>query len=396
MMLKVDKFDMIRMDYSRERVNINGIYPVQEDMSGSIFFDELYKQYTWYDSLFTPVVRDCSKEFFFDGLEYKLESVSTNMNILAQNETFFVTKVKINAKNDVYIRISQEAINVILDKVLGINNKRFDLTEVTELEARIITSFNDFLYEALAPNFTIEPNRRYTEILHLTYFVKSEVSGNAAKFIISVPKDILSPKEIDTTHQRYSDNDFASCPVEVDLLLGMTSFPLSEVKRLDVGDIVLFENSNSSEMTLICNDIIQKFKVKPNSNIIEPYEAYGGGDMNENNTNLWDSIQVDMSAEFDKVKVTLGELKSIEEGLVVDLCSVYDNKIHLKVGGKIVADGELVIINDRFGVRIGSVKDSEEAEVYQQQASAEESENAPAGVGENFDYSDFEVEDSAQ
>ena len=158
-------------------------------MINSVFFDELYKQFAWFDSVFTPVVESCSSEFFFDGFDYKLASISTNMNVLSQNDTFFVTKVKINSKNDVYIRISQEAINVILDKVLGKNNRRFDLTEVTELEARIITAFNDFLYESLAPNFTIEPHRRYNEILHLTYFVKSEVSDSAAKFIISVPKD---------------------------------------------------------------------------------------------------------------------------------------------------------------------------------------------------------------
>ena len=364
-------------------------------MLNSIFFDELYKQYSWYDNIFTPIVKDCSKDFFFDGLEYKLESISTNMNVLAQNETFFVTKVKINAKNDVYIRISQEAINVVLDKVLGKNNKRFDLTEVTELEARIITAFNDFLYESLAPNFTIEPNRRYSEILHLTYYVKSEVSGNSAKFIISVPKDILSPVEIDTSRQRYTDNDFSECPVEINLCVGTTTFPLSEIKRLEIGDIVLFENSNSSEMTLICNNIIQKFRVNPNTKIVEAYETSGGRDMNENNTNLWDSIQVDMSAEFDKVKVTLGELKSIEEGLVVDLCSVYDNKIHLKVGGKVVADGELIIINDRFGVRIQGVNDSNVADDNLNKKGPDDAieNNNPE---DNFDYSDFEVDEDSE
>ena len=118
-------------------------------MIDSVFFDDLYKQFSWFDSLFTTIVGNCSKEFFFDGFEYKLASISTNMNVLSQNETFFVTKVKINSKNDVYIRISQEAINVILDKVLGKNNRRFDLSEVSELEARVITSFNDFLYETL-------------------------------------------------------------------------------------------------------------------------------------------------------------------------------------------------------------------------------------------------------
>ena len=362
-------------------------------MIGSIFFDELYKQFSWYDSIFTPVIESCSKEFFYEGFEYKLASVSTNMNVLSQNETFFVTKVKINSKNDVYIRISQDAINVILDKVLGKNNKRFELTEVPELEARVITAFNDFIYESVAPNFTIEPNRRYNEILHLTYFVKSVISDTAAKFIISVPKEILKPEEKGNNGQRFTDMDFADCPVEVNLLLGTTMFPLADIKKLDVGDIVLFENSNSSEMTLICENIVQKFKVKPNIKIIEPYDVSGGNEMDAGNTNLWDSIQVDMSAEFDKVKVTLGELKSIEEGLIVDLCSVYDNKISLKVGNKNVATGELVIINDRFGVRIENVCDSNSAPVQENQAQANTEENLQENSGEeDFDYSDFEVE----
>lgn len=362
-------------------------------MTNSVFFDELYKQFSWFDSIFTPTVESCSSEFFFDGFEYKLASISTNMNVLSQNETFFVTKVKINSKNDVYIRISQEAINVILDKVLGKNNRRFDLTEVSELEARIITAFNDALYENLSANFTIEPQRRYTEILHLTYFVKSEVSDSAAKFIISVPKDILTPQALQAKEPRFDDRDFAQCPVEVNLLLGTTTFPITDIKKLDVGDIVVFENSNYSEMTLRCGSIVQKFQVKPNIKIVEPYETGGGDGMEDNtNVNLWDSIQVDMAAEFDKVKVTLGELKSIEEGLIVDLCSVYDNKVALKVGGKTVASGELVIINDRFGVRIEKVNDSSSTSSEPVQTPQEE-EAGSQGSEEDFDYSDFEVDE---
>ena len=368
-------------------------------MIDSVFFDELYKQYSWFDSVFTPAVKNCSNEFFFEGFEYKLASISTNMNVLSQNDTFFVTKVKINSKNDIYIRISQEAINVILDKVLGKNNRRFDLTEVTELEARIITAFNDYLYENLSPNFNIEPQRRYNEILHLTYFVKSEISDMAAKFIISVPKDILSPKSLEQNVQRFTDRDFSKSLVDVKLLLGTTTFPVADIKKLDVGDIVVFENSNSSEMTLVCNNIIQKFQVKPNIKIIEPYDIGGGDGMEENtNTNLWDSIQVDMSAEFDKVKVSLGDLKSIEEGLIVDLCSVYDNKVSLKVGDKLVAKGELIIINDRFGVRIEKVNDSNNEETSSVEEPAnnnvETEEEQPSENGEDFDYSDFEVEEN--
>jgi flagellar motor switch/type III secretory pathway protein FliN len=146
-------------------------------------------------------------------------------------------------------------------------------------------------------------------------------------------------------------------------------------------------------MTLMAANIRQKFKLTPNSKIVEPYNTVNnnmGMEDSMNNSNLWDSIQVDMSAEFDKVKVPLGELKSIEEGLIVDLCSVYDNKVSLKVGGKLVASGELVIINDRFGVRIERVSEANPADNYNEHS---EPENTAEEKGEDFDYSDFEVEE---
>jgi len=364
-------------------------------MTESIFWDELYKQFAWFDSLFTPVVENCSKEFFFDGLEFKLVAASTNMNILSQNDTFFVTKVKINSKNDVFIRISQDAINVILDKVLGKNNRKFDLTEVSELEAKIITAFNDFIFESLTPNFNVDPHRRYTEILHLTYYVKSESSENAAKFIISVPKDVLSPVSLETTKPHFTDDDFIKCMVNASFLVGTTSFPMADVKRLEPGDVVVLEKSNSSRMTLISDGLNQRFQIRPNPKIVEPYENAIGSGMEESmsNSNLWDSIQVDLSAEFEKVKVPLGDLKNIEEGLVVDLCSVYDNKIFLKVGEKVVATGGLVIINDRFGVRIENIPD--QGVTAANNVDNNENGNAKGGqAADDFDYSDFEVEEN--
>lgn len=113
--------------------------------------------------------------------------------------------------------------------------------------------------------------------------------------------------------------------------------------------------------------------------------------MSEENTNLWDSIQVDMSAVFEKVKISLGELKNIEEGLVVDISSVYDNKVYLQVGDKTVAHGNLVIINDRYGVQISEINP---------QASVQNSGSGDYGNNsyndseekEEFDYSDFDPE----
>ena len=138
-----------------------------------------------------------------------------------------------------------------------------------------------------------------------------------------------------------------------------------------------------------------------------------------------------MNAEFDSVKVTLGELKSIENGLVVDLTSLYDNNVTLKVEGKPIASGSLVIVNDRYGVKINQVltPDAPKAKAAPAASNTEDEEDSlqvnyddegenednyssedsydnsnedetPSGDeedGENddeeFDYSDFELED---
>ena len=124
-----------------------------------------------------------------------------------------------------------------------------------------------------------------------------------------------------------------------------------------------------------------------------------------------------MYAEFDAVKIKLGELKDIEEGLVVDLTSLYDNKVTLKVEGKPIASGSLVIINDRYGVKVDNViaqtggvsssgqtfENSEEdysqnqnpEDEYENSGSEEQGEDSlPQGEeDEEFDYSDFELED---
>lgn len=362
----------------------------------SVFLSDLYQQYGWIESIFSPVVQDTADEFFFEGLKFKLISISQNMNILSQNETFFVTKVKINKRNDIFVRISQDTINVILDKVLGNANKDFELSEVSELEARIITAFNDYLYEKLSPSFTIDKDKKYTEILHLTFLVKNELSEDAAKFIISLPRDILTPPKKAPSKQEINEEFYKTCPVEVDLFLGSTRFPLKDIKKLDVGDIVVCDNSKANIMQLVIgNRILRDIKIKPDSRLVVQLEDNGGNEMIEENNNLWDSIQVDMSATFEKVKISLGELKNIEEGLVVDISSVYDNKVYLQVGGKTVAYGDLVIINDRYGVKINGINPQATTSATEEDFDNDENfseQHSENGEKEEFDYSDFDPE----
>ena len=145
-------------------------------------------------------------------------------------------------------------------------------------------------------------------------------------------------------------------------------------------------------MTLHVNGETAEIKVNPDPALIfstnENEEQAMNGKLSKD---MWDTIQVEIGAEFDKIKITLGELRQISEGLVVDIGSVYKNKISLKVENKIIANGELVIINDRYGIRIDEVFKQPEADISALPAKPLEHKNG--NDIENQEMPDEDIED---
>lgn len=372
----------------------------------TIFKNELYDRYNWFYQNFLPTIQAAGDEFFSELFSFKLMSLSKNINVLFQGDDYFVTKIRIDKFHDAFFRCSSDAVDIILNSVLGSKTK-FNLTSVTELEAKIISSFNDYLYEAFSKFLSPPPpktqKRKNLDMIHLTFFIKDKKTDVGAKFIVSLPEVLLSPTPIEIVGNKFDVSDFKACKIDVKVKVGTTKFLLKEVKNLEKEDIVVFENSDIHSMKLIYKNVEKDFKIAPNIGLMTSANNNGGHNMEENSLSqdLWDNIQVEMGAEFEKVKITLGELKNIDQGLVVDISSVYNNKITLRVENKAIAKGELVIINDRYGVRIDEVFASEKAQaeqlqnepVQQIQETHVENEDGDSTSDEEFDYSDFELDD---
>ena len=367
--------------------------------------DELYEQYDWFYKSFLHPIQVAADEFFTELFAFKLISVSKNINILFQGDDYFVTKIRIDKQHDVFFRCSSDAIKVILDSVLG-ESKKFNISNITELEAKIISSFNDYLYNSISqfllPLSTSQKKRKNFDTIHLTFFIRDKHSGSSGKMIVSLPQVLISPEKTGGQAEAFDVSHFRTSKIDVNLKIGTTKFLLKDLKNLEKEDLVIFENSDIHLMTLIYKNYKKEFRLTPNPGLITSISDNGGNNMTENSLSqsLWDNIQVEMGAEFEKVKITLGELKNIEQGLVVDISSVYDNKISLKVENKTIAKGELVIVNDRYGVRIDEVFASEtnqtaqitqsNDEIMQEEA---EPEFVPENTDEEFDYSDFDLDE---
>ena len=397
------------------------------DNINSIEYKELYAQYNWFKKTYPPVVQQASDEFFLPGLKFELAGISKNINTLMDKESYFVTKIRIDKQHDMFFRISENSVGIILDRTLGSSTKRINLNKLTDLEAKIITAFNDYMFNAISQFLSPPPptlKRTNFDVVHLTFLIKDVEGFSASKFIISLPSVLLKPEEIVSKGDKFSYADFSTSPLDVGVKVGSTRFTMYDLKHLDVDDIVVFENSDLNKMTLSFKGYEKAINLTPNLGLVMPLDNEEGDNMSGNTAdNLWDSIEVEMDAQFDSVRITLGELKNIEEGLVVDLTSIYDNKVTLSVENKPIAKGELVIVNDRYGVKIDeviaqggkstamSVEQNEELPVqnYEESQVFEQNENEPqfddalgnepvaqspdASDEDEFDYSDFELED---
>lgn len=396
----------------------------------SEFSNRLNYTFDWFNTNLQNILYESFVEFWGCDADIKLLSISENTNFLAQNEEFFVTQIRLNKELSVFIRLSKELVKNLLERILGSNGKTFNIEKISELEAKILTGFDNFLYKnfshLIKQGSEIPRNNSNYNECNLTFFAKSgEVS--LGKIIIKIPVAALSPQEVQSEKNKFDISDFLNTQAEVDLSVGYTRIRLNELKSLEKDDIVVLEHSKSSKMILKYDGHSVEFRVTPNPAIMIDYEideegANSKGDKHMSNDiyNMWDTIQVEIGAEFEKIKMTLGELKQISEGLVVDIGSVYDNHIDLKVEDKIVASGELVIINDRYGVRINQIfteekeqasMDYEDSQQHEEEIEqvldddqdlvniddkfedAPQTENTDEVSEEDFDYSDFDVDD---
>lgn len=390
--------------------------------------DALYAEYDWFKKLFPIAMQKSSDGFFMPGLRCEMIGLSKNINLLQSDKPHFVTKVRIDRFYDMFLRIEEPAVALLLNRGLGKSGRSFNINKITDLEGEVLTQFNDYVYKIIVQFLEPPPLVNFTrtnfDMTHVTFLIKDEEEGAMGKFIISVPDGRLKPNKIVNTEDKFAYSDFYKCPVSVRISVGNTRLSVKSLKNLEAGDLVVLENSRLDSWKLYINDIEKNLLLEPNESLVIPFDDdNGGNDMGNINEadNLWDSIEVDMYAELNPVKISLGDLKKIEEGLVIDVAALYDNKITLRVENKVVGHGELVIVNDRYGVKITDIAEGAEPEESfdtvsePQEAGPQapdiamdedgsnqefgEEEEASDGMQEvseeddEFDYSDFELED---
>ncbi len=379
--------------------------------------DSLYSLFNWFDEQIGTKVCNACCNFWENKLDIHLYSITKSDTIkndfVSKNESYYTHKIQMESRQNTVFRLSSGFVRTFLHIYLGSSSPQFNMFELSELEVKILNAFIDYLYKSISKNFT--PYKDVAKNIqidkgnyNLTFLVRKK-GFKSSKITISIPRNALIPKEVVKT-TNFLPESFDKIPIYVDLKAGHTKIRLSDLNELIKGDIVLLEESDIGKITVKNEGFELDFKISPDPGLIidldENEHDIAGGNMSKN---VWDDIQIEVSAEFKKVKMTLGELKQITKGMVIDLGDIFNNKIFMVVEDKIVAKGELVIINDKYGVKIDEVisennpttppppiKPSGIRQKIEQQIKTAHQTPKPqpkapeATEEENFDYSDFE------
>jgi flagellar motor switch protein FliN/FliY len=364
--------------------------------------------FSWYKEHLEKALKSAVRNFLETDFDFKLVSVSKTPNSLTRNDSFFVTQIKLYDDIASSLKLSQTAIDLFLEVALGKSECGFEIEYLTELEAKVLTAFNHGVYKELSEYFKssgeikdlIQENELRKSHLYFTFLVeKGEVAG---RVIVMLPEQLLvNPESLPSGIDTLPEEFFAKSLIEVNIYVGKTKILLDDVKKIQKEDIVILEKSDISSME-VTGDFEFRFNVNPDPMLVYDYQENSEYEISEDdmtettNKNRWDLIQVEMNAEFEKIKMPLGELRQISKGLIVDLADVYKNSITLKVENNAIAQGELVIVDDKYGVLIKEIFTEEsnsettgEAPVAQEATS----ETASGGDSDDFDLDDFDIDE---
>jgi len=89
-----------------------------------------------------------------------------------------------------------------------------------------------------------------------------------------------------------------------------------------------------------------------------PMESFSSGKPFEGSQRSLDfvlDIPLVLAVEVGRTRMTIGELLNLGSGSIVELQKLAGEPLEILVNGKLVARGEAVIINEKFGVRLTDV-----------------------------------------
>ncbi|MCB1926987.1 MAG: flagellar motor switch protein FliN [Rhodocyclaceae bacterium] len=97
------------------------------------------------------------------------------------------------------------------------------------------------------------------------------------------------------------------------------------------------------------------FQAKPASQLFPDFGASAKGSGSLNDFDMIMDIPVQLTVELGRTKLSIRNLLQLAHGSVVELDGLAGEPMDVLVNGTLIAQGEVVVVNDKFGIRLTDI-----------------------------------------
>ena len=89
--------------------------------------------------------------------------------------------------------------------------------------------------------------------------------------------------------------------------------------------------------------------------VFQPIQGNAGPAANQGGIDRMLDVPVQLTAELGRARITIKSLLQLSQGSVVELDGLAGEPMDVLVNGCLIAQGEVVVVNDKFGIRLTDI-----------------------------------------
>ena len=91
------------------------------------------------------------------------------------------------------------------------------------------------------------------------------------------------------------------------------------------------------------------------SRVFQPLQSNSGTAANQGDIDRVLDVPVQLTAELGRARITIKNLLQLSQGSVVELDGLAGEPMDIFINGYLIAQGEVVVVNEKFGIRLTDI-----------------------------------------
>lgn len=297
--------------------------------------------------------------------------ITTTSELSAEYTIPFVAvdvKYKEGLEGSNVLVIKEDDVKIITDMMMGndINVERelteLDLSAISEVMNQMMGSAATSLSEMFSKRIDIEPPRSYN--ITMAEGEEKLEALQTDKPIIKVSFRMIVDDLIDSNIMQLIPIDFGQQLVEN--LIGdyADTDTVEEPELIDMDDFNVHSSEVKETISVESSPKMEQERIAEEQVVVKKpkFEVFGESQpksKQKESIDLVGDIPVELTVELGRAVKKISEILEYGPGTVVELDKLVGEPLNIYANGKFIARGEVVVIDDNFGVRITDIDNNE-------------------------------------